>query len=133
MNGWNNLIDSGASIGDASFCMIGVVIMFIIPKDPSFFSGKLSSSSSYEALLNWKFVQSHVPWGVALLLGGGLALSAGAEKSGLSQWIGKQLAGVESLPSPVILIIVMLVTSCLTEICSYCKYLLLQILFSPFY
>lgn len=72
----------------------------------------------YEALLDWQFVQHHLSWGVVLLLGGGFALSEGAEKSGLSEWIGGQLTGLEDLPKPVILLIVMILTATLTEVCS---------------
>lgn len=72
----------------------------------------------YEALLDWKFVQHHLSWGVVLLLGGGFALSEGAEKSGLSQWIGNQLTGLEHLPGSVMVLIVMILTAALTEVCS---------------
>jgi len=68
--------------------------------------------------LDWKFVQHHLSWGVVLLLGGGFAISDGAEKSGLSAWIGEQLTGLQDLPRPLILLIVMVITAGITEVCS---------------
>lgn len=55
---------------------------------------------------------------MVLLLGGGFALSDASEKSGLSLWIGEQLTKLDELPDPVILIIVMVLTALVTEVCS---------------
>jgi sodium-dependent dicarboxylate transporter 2/3/5 len=41
-----------------------------------------------------------VPWDTLLLLGGGFALAAGIEASGLSNWLSLRLAGLEGL-SPI--------------------------------
>ncbi|MCP3144027.1 SLC13 family permease [Pyxidicoccus xibeiensis] len=40
-----------------------------------------------------------VPWDTLLLLGGGFALAAGIEASGLSAWLITRLSGLESLPA----------------------------------
>lgn len=117
MKGWNELVNE-TDIGDSTCAFLGIVLMFLIPKNLSFFRGIPTQGKSYDALLNWKFVQDNLAWGVVLLLGGGFALSDGAEASGLSPWIGDQLTSLENLPSPVILLIVMVVTACVTEVCS---------------
>jgi len=58
-----------------------------------------------------------IPW-LCFCAGGGFAISDASEKSGLSQWIGDQLSGLENLPDPAILIIVMVLTALVTEVCS---------------
>ena len=41
-----------------------------------------------------------VPWETLLLLGGGFAMAAGVQGSGLSSWAAGQLAGIRGLPVP---------------------------------
>jgi sodium-dependent dicarboxylate transporter 2/3/5 len=41
----------------------------------------------------------HMPWGVLVLLGGGLSMAAGIDASGLGQWIGERLAGLRDAPA----------------------------------
>ncbi|OXA56239.1 hypothetical protein Fcan01_09879 [Folsomia candida] len=117
MPGWDEQIE-GAEIGDATAAMLGVMLLFIIPKDLSFILGTAKPGKTPEALLDWKFIQKNLPWGVVLLLGGGFALSDSSDASRLSCWIGQQLANLDSLPNPVILIIVMVLTALVTEVCS---------------
>jgi di/tricarboxylate transporter len=70
---------------------------------------------SSETLMTWPILVSGFPWGVVLLLGGGFAIANGAEVSGLSDWVGEQLESLQSLPHPLILFIILLVLSILTE------------------
>lgn len=51
-------------------------------------------------------------------MGGGLAISDGANASGLSVWFGEQLQGLESLSRHVILLLIVLIISLLTELMS---------------
>lgn len=48
--------------------------MFLIPADPfNDFGG--------ETLIEWKYIQGFVPWGVLLLMGGSFSMAVGAEVS----------------------------------------------------
>jgi sodium-dependent dicarboxylate transporter 2/3/5 len=69
-------------------------------------------------LLDWKTVQSKVPWGILLLFGGGFALAAGFAKTGLTEWIGNQLAGLASFPLWMVVLLVCLGITFLTELTS---------------
>lgn len=77
-----------------------------------------ANPTKVQPLLDWKYIQHSLPWGVVLLMGGGFALSDGALYSGLSYWLGQQLRYLEALPKEIILVIVMLLAACCTEVAS---------------
>ena len=68
-------------------------------------------------LLDWDAAVK-LPWGVLLLFGGGLALSAQFSSSGLTEWIGKVTAGIGGLPVVLIVAIVAAGILFLTELTS---------------
>jgi sodium-dependent dicarboxylate transporter 2/3/5 len=105
----------GVEVGDSTAAMFVIFLLFIIPKNLDF---SKDGKSGKETLLDWKYAQSKMPWGIVLLMGGGFALSDASTKSGLSDWIGKTLEGLEDLPNPVILIILMILTAGVTEVAS---------------
>ncbi|KAG7282514.1 hypothetical protein CRUP_020229 [Coryphaenoides rupestris] len=67
------------------------------------------------ALLSWDTVHEKMPWSVILLLGGGFALARGSETSGLSVWLGEQLAPLQSIPPFAISILLCLLVAVFTE------------------
>ena len=67
--------------------------------------------------MDWETAE-RLPWGVLILLGGGLALAAGVEKTGLASWLGSQLSLVGSLPSLSVIFAVTLLTTWVTEFAS---------------
>lgn len=69
-------------------------------------------------VLTWEFIQHNFPWHVLFIVGGGLAISDGANASGLSVWFGEQLQGLERLSRHVILLLIVLIISLLTELMS---------------
>lgn len=68
-------------------------------------------------LLRWSAAKE-IPWGLLLLFGGGLSLSAMFSATGLSQWIGEQVGALSGLPSWVIILVVIVVDLGLTELTS---------------
>jgi sodium-dependent dicarboxylate transporter 2/3/5 len=67
------------------------ILLFIIPSSPNFMALFRSSSSGEEepittspALINWNLIEKKMPWGVILLFGGGFALAAGSDSSGVN-------------------------------------------------
>ena len=69
-------------------------------------------------VLDWKTVQSKVPWGILILFGGGFALAKGFGATGLDQWIGSKLAGVAGWPLWAVVLVICLAITFLTELTS---------------
>lgn len=80
-------------VSDAGIALIAGVVLFLAP----------AGTARGVRLLTWEAALK-LPWGVLLLFGGGLALSAQFSASGLTGWIGEQSAALGGLP--VILLIV---------------------------
>ena len=59
-----------------------------------------------------------MPWSLVLLLGGGFALAKATQVSGLSAWMGSQLAVLDFLDSRILVLIVIVGTSFATEVTS---------------
>src|SRR5690606_23682537 len=90
-----------------SIAIAAALILFLIPVDldkPAF-------------LMDWE-TANKVPWGVLLLFGGGLSLAGVIGASGLAQWIAESLQGFGALPLILMIGLVALVITFLTEITS---------------
>ncbi|HZD36560.1 MAG TPA: SLC13 family permease, partial [Nitrososphaeraceae archaeon] len=70
-----------------------------------------------ERLLDWN-TASKIPWGVLLLIGGGLALADAFEATGLDRWIANSLLFVEELNYLFIIVIIVAITIFAGEIMS---------------
>ncbi|KAA0916518.1 DASS family sodium-coupled anion symporter [Dietzia sp. ANT_WB102] len=87
------LVWEDAPISDAGIALVAGLVLFLAP----------AGTARGVRLLTWEAALK-LPWGVLLLFGGGLALSAQFSESGLTDWIGEQSAALGGLP--VILLIV---------------------------
>ncbi|WP_144795041.1 DASS family sodium-coupled anion symporter [Kocuria palustris] len=74
-------------ITDAGIAMLVGVLLFLLP----------AGAARGVRLLDWDSALK-LPWGVLLLFGGGLALSAQFSSSGLTEWIGEVASGLGGLP-----------------------------------
>jgi sodium-dependent dicarboxylate transporter 2/3/5 len=106
--GWSSLpfLERGF-LDDAVVAVTMAILLFLLP----------SRSRPGERLLEWRMAKE-VPWGMLLLFGGGFALAAGFRSSGLSRWMGDQLAGLRGLDPYLVMIIVCVVLTFLTELTS---------------
>ncbi|RKQ33118.1 SLC13 family permease [Kocuria tytonis] len=82
-------------ISDAGIAMTVGLLLFLCP----------AGAARGVRLLDWESAVK-LPWGVLLLFGGGLALSAQFSGSGLTEWIGQKAQGLGGLP--VVLLVVLM-------------------------
>ncbi|GMA39972.1 SLC13 family permease [Mobilicoccus caccae] len=94
-------------LSDAGIAMVVGVLLFLLP----------SGAARGVRLLDWDSAVN-LPWGVLLLFGGGLALSAQFGSSGLTKWIGEQVTALGAIPVVVLVLIVATGTLFLTELTS---------------
>lgn len=94
-------------LSDGVIAIVFAVILFIIP----------SVNKRGDHLLDWGTAVK-LPWGILLLFGGGLAIAAGFVESGLSEWIGSQLIGLQGVSLIIVILVVSTLVIFLTEITS---------------
>jgi sodium-dependent dicarboxylate transporter 2/3/5 len=104
--GWGSRLGV-AGADDATVAMLGAVVAFALPAGPG----------RTERLLPWSAV-ARLPWGLVLLFGGGMALSAGFVASGLSTRLGAALAGIAGGSPVLFLAAVVLAVTFATEVMS---------------
>ncbi|MFO6425376.1 SLC13 family permease [Motilimonas sp. KMU-193] len=91
---------SGLNISDTSIALIAALALFCLP----------ANGKHDERILDWQTAQQ-VPWGVLLLFGGGLALAAQVQASGLADYIA---ALMQHMSHVELVIGIVLVTACIT-------------------
>lgn len=94
-------------LSDGVIAIVFAIILFIIP----------SVSKAGDHLLDWETAVK-LPWGILLLFGGGLAIASGFVESGLSDWIGEQLSGLQGVSLILVIAVVAALVIFLTEITS---------------
>ena len=102
--GWSGLFGIGGA-GDSTVALLAAAAMFLIP------------DARGGALLDWKWA-SDIPWGMLLLFAGGICIAVAFEKSGLSLLIGGALGGARSLPPFVLMLLICLVVTFMSELTS---------------
>lgn len=104
LGGWSTWLGlPGAN--DASVALVAVVVMHLLPNGKG------------ERLLTWENAVK-IPWGVMILFGGGIAIAKAFVESGLSEVLGESLSGIGGLPVLVMIGLVCLAVTFLTEVTS---------------
>ncbi len=99
------------TISDTQVAMAAAIACFLVPAE------KRSVDPSGTALLRWSAAKE-IPWGLLLLFGGGLSLSAMFTATGFSEWLGGQVGALSGVPTWLVLLIVIVVALALTELTS---------------
>ena len=97
----------GLILNDASIAIFGAILLFVIPVD-------------WKAgifLLQWSDTQD-VPWGILLLLGGGLALAGAMNSFGVADWIGSKITQLNDIPAWLLVLLTVILIIFLSELMS---------------
>lgn len=94
-------------VDDAVIAITGALLLFLIP----------ANKERTQFVLDWGIAKK-IPWGIALLFGGGLTISNGFEATGLSAWLGGALGGLAGFP-PLLAVVAVVAAVCfLSEVTS---------------
>ena len=105
---WSELLGVSGFVKDSTVAVITALLLF------SLSSGKKNKKGEVLRLLEWSDAKT-IPWGIGMLIGGGLAIASSFKSSGLINWIGDTI-NLEGIPILAIIILVVTVMVFLTEI-----------------
>jgi len=95
------------ALTDTGVAIIGALVLFFVP----------SGRGGGEKLIDWKTAE-RIPWGIAVLYGGGLALAAAMEATGLASWIGEGIAGLDGVTTFGLVAVLVIATILISELAS---------------
>jgi len=93
------------ALDDAIVAVIAALALFVVP------------GGDGRTLLEWRDAV-RAPWDVLLLFGGGLALADAITTTGLGNWIGNQMIGLDAWPAIAVMVAVVIVVVLVTEFAS---------------
>ena len=102
--GWSRLLGV-SGMDDGTVALLAAVVMFVLPDGRG---GRL---------LDWN-TASRIPWGILLLLGGGIAIARAFATSGLSEIVAQSLSHLGGLPVLPMIALTCLIVMALTEVTS---------------
>lgn len=105
--GWSTLLGADAYVGDSTVALLAVIALFVLP----------SGRDDRQRLLDWETARS-IPWGVFVMIGGGLAIGMGFRESNLSGILGDLLAPIAQMPTLLTLLVLTLFATFFTEVTS---------------
>lgn len=96
-----------SGLTDSSIAMFSAILLFLIP----------AKSINNGFILEWDNLRD-LPWGILILLGGGLSLAAAVQANGVTEFIGTYATALAFLPPLLILLIIITSIVFLTELTS---------------
>ena len=107
--GWSRILPDPGMIDDGTIAITLASILFFIPA---------RNRESGATRVMGPDVIPRLPWNIVLLFGGGFALAAGFQETGLAQLIGGQFEVLGNLPVFLLILIVCMALTFLTELTS---------------
>jgi sodium-dependent dicarboxylate transporter 2/3/5 len=108
--GWSAWFPEPGHLHDATVAMLAALLLLAVPVR--------RGGAGAPFALSWQRLEKGLPWGILLLFGGGFALAGGFQASGLSDWIGERLAGLSGVPPLLLVALICLMVTFLTEVTS---------------
>jgi len=108
IHGWSDLAPAFQRVDDGTVSVALALTLFLLP-------GRRDGRE--EPLLDGTVFRD-VPWDVILLFGGGFALAAGFQSSGLARHLAEQFGAIEHLPPWAVMLVLCLALCFLTELTS---------------
>lgn len=102
-----NEVPGLGGLTDTGIAIFGALLLFFIP------SGRGGS----EKLIDWPTAE-RIPWGIAILFGGGLSLAGAMEATGLAEWIGGQISAMDTLSAIGLVAVLVIATILISELAS---------------
>ena len=93
-------------IDDTIIAMIAGVLLFVIP-----------TNDIKKRIITWEDAVK-LPWGIILLFGGGMALAAGFQITGLASWLGAQMSMLQGLSLVLLVLVIVGLVNFFTEFTS---------------
>jgi len=106
--GWARLFPDPSFLDDGTVAIGMALLLFVVPA---------RSGAGGERVMDWE-TAAGLPWNIVLLFGGGFALATGVKDSGLALWLGNLFAGAGALPPLLIVLLLCLFVTFLTEMTS---------------
>jgi len=106
--GWSDILGVEMYAKDATVAFFASILMFLIP------NGSINKNGNQNKLLDWEDAKT-IPWGIAMLIGGGMAIASAFSESGLIKWIGSNLQ-LSDVPIFLVLFLIVAGMVFLTEI-----------------
>ena len=107
--GWSALLPYGNLIDDGTVAIAMASLLFLVPAR--------SPGAKSRTLMGPDVVRG-LPWNIVLLFGGGFALAHGFQTTGLARFIGDGFSGLGSVPPLVLILVICLTITFLTELTS---------------
>ncbi len=104
--GWSGWLTMETA-NDASVALLGAIAMFVWPR----------GGGQEGTLLHWDNARK-IPWGILILFAGGVCLASAFQSSGLSTLLGNSIGGLRTLPVLVLVLVICLSVTFLTELTS---------------
>lgn len=107
-NWWSEFLGVSGFVKDSTVAVLAAIILFALP------NGKINKKGKQVRLLEWEDAKT-IPWGIGMLIGGGLAIASSFKSSGLIEWVGATI-DLEGISIFLILVFVVTFMIFLTEV-----------------